>query len=451
MSTVYLRRVVALIAVALLSTLIVPATAGAHGSGDADQGSGDRTYLITIENLTEGQPFTPPVVAAHKRSTNVWERGQAASPGIQAVAENGDVPTLAAEVAANPRVGNSIVAVGAPILAGESATFEFSAPRNTRRLSIASMLICTNDGFTGVDSLKLPTRGGVPTEVYLDAYDAGTETNTEAFVDLVPPCGPLTGLHDGTVGTGASNDDLAEGGVIQVHDTVQGIADLPASADWAGPVAKLTVTRIDNAAAYEIKVINRSSGQPFTPPVVATHRGGFDLFEVGEAASAGIQGVAENGNVPGLVGQLSSESKVRTVVVGSGPVLPGDYQRIMVYTTKDARRISLASMLICTNDGFTGLNAEKLPRQVGQQLWFGADSYDAGTELNTERFADLVPPCGPLTGVDSGGQGTGASNPDLAENGEIHRHAFLQGGGDLQAEIHDWTDPVAHVLITRVN
>ena len=454
MSTVYLRRAVALIAVALLSTLFVPATAGATGSDsgyDHYKKSDDRTYLITIENLTEGQPFTPPVVAAHKRSTHIWERGEAASPGIQAVAENGGVPILAEEVAGNPKVGNSIVAVGAPILGGESATFEFTAPRNSRRLSIASMLICTNDGFTGVDSLKLPRRGGVPTEVYLNAYDAGTEINTEAFDDLVPPCGGLTGLHDGSLGTGASNPALAEGGVIEVHDTIQGIADLPASADWDGPVAKLTITRIDNAAVYEIKVINRSSGQPFTPPVIATHRGGFDLFETGEEASAGIQGVAENGNVPGLVAELEEESKVRTVVVGDGPVLPGDYQRIMVYTSKNARRLSFASMLICTNDGFTGLSNEKLPRVIGQQVWFGAISDDAGTELNTELFADLVPPCGPLTGVDSAGQGTGMSNPALAEDGEVHRHEFLQGNGDLLAEVHDWTDPVADILVTRVN
>ena len=43
------------------------------------------------------------------------------------------------------------------------------------------------------------------------------------------------------------------------------------------------------------------------------------------------------------------------------------------------------------------------------------------------------------------------SNPALAEDGEVHRHEFLQGNGDLLAEVHDWTDPVADILVTRVN
>ena len=449
MSVAYLRRGVALIAVILLATLLVPATASAEGYDDRWYKPADRTYLITIENLTEGQPFTPPVVAAHKRNTSVWQAGEPASPGVQAVAENGGVPVLEAEVAANPKVGAVAVGTETPIMPGQSVTFEFSAPRNTRRLSIASMLICTNDGFTGVNSLKLPRRGGVPTEVYLNAYDAGTEKNTERFKDLVPPCGPLTGVDSGGQGTGMSNPDLAEGGVIALHSTIAGVGDLLDLHDWDGAVAKLTVTRIDNAAAYEVKILNNSSGQPFTPPVVATHRRGFDLFDSGSAASPGIQGLAENGNVPGLVDEITGAHGVATVVVGDGPVMAGGYQRITFYTPRNARRFSFASMLICTNDGFVGVNDRKLPRKIGHQQWYAGNSYDAGTEINTELFQDLVPPCGPLTGVDSGGQGTGMTNPDLAENGVIHRHQFLEGNGDLVAEIHDWTDPVAHVLVTR--
>ena len=91
MSTVYLRRAVALIAVALLSTLFVPTTAGASGSDygyDYYKKSNDRTYLITIENLTEGQPFTPPVVAAHKLSA------PPTVAAVLAIASSGDCPML---------------------------------------------------------------------------------------------------------------------------------------------------------------------------------------------------------------------------------------------------------------------------------------------------------------------------------------------------------------------
>jgi hypothetical protein len=50
------------------------------------------------------------------------------------------------------------------------------------------MLICTNDGLTGVDSLRLP-RGRRP----VVDEPAGYEINTEAWADLVPPGAQLTG------------------------------------------------------------------------------------------------------------------------------------------------------------------------------------------------------------------------------------------------------------------
>jgi hypothetical protein len=61
------------------------------------------------------------------------------------------------------------------------------------RLSLATMLICTNDGFTGLDRAKLPIGGS---EVFwTNGYDAGTENNTELSQDIVDACsalGPVT-------------------------------------------------------------------------------------------------------------------------------------------------------------------------------------------------------------------------------------------------------------------
>ena len=78
-------------------------------------------------------------------------------------------------------------------------------------LSAAFMLICTNDGFSGVDSLMLPASGS--TTVETNAYDAGSEQNTEDFADIVPPCQGLIGVESDDEGTGVSNPALAEGGV----------------------------------------------------------------------------------------------------------------------------------------------------------------------------------------------------------------------------------------------
>jgi hypothetical protein len=82
----------------------------------------------------------------------------------------------------------------------------------------------------------------------------------------------------------------------------------------------------------------------------------------------------------------------------------------------------------------------------------GTAGYDAGTEINTEDFADIVPPCQGLIGVSSGEAGTGVSNPALAEGGVIHHHAGIQGGADLVPAVHGWDvdEPVAEITVERI-
>ena len=384
---------------------------------------------MTIENLTSGQPFTPPVAATHHRRTEIFSPGDEASEAVQGLAENGDVPGLVAALQADPRVDEIVVAdANGPVLPGASVSFEITSERSRNRLSIAAMLICTNDGFAGIDSLRLPRKHGEPTVVYADGYDAGTELNTEDFDDLVPPCGPLTGVDPMGAGTGMSNPALAEDEEIDGHDGIEGVADLdPAIHDWDGPVAKITITRTDGLRVYEVAVRNLTSGQPFTPPVIITHGHDFDLFDVGDEASSAIQGLAENGDVPGVVAAAEGQEDVSHVLAAPVPVFPGGDGVYTVNAYPSANRITVASMLICTNDGFTGLDSKRLPRRVGQSVTYAGRGYDAGTELNTEDFDDLVPPCGPLTGVDSMGAGTGMTNPALAEDGEITRHAGVAG------------------------
>ena len=197
------------------------------------------TYTVTIENLTSGQPFTPPVVVAHSDQLDLFEMGQAASEEVRQIAENGDSAPLLALVEGSADVFDS-VAGDAPVMPGESATFMIDAPAGSL-LSIVSMLICTNDGFTGVDAWALPASGSLTVDS--DAYDAGSETNTEDFADIVPPCQELIGVMSDDEGTGMSDPALAEGGVIAVHAGIQGGTDLTvADHGWTGPVARITVS-----------------------------------------------------------------------------------------------------------------------------------------------------------------------------------------------------------------
>ncbi len=205
--------------------------------------------------------------------------------------------------------------------------------------------------------------------------------------------------------------------------------------------------------SYEVTIENLTGGQPFTPPVIATHRRATRIFEVGQAASFELKEVAENGNLPPLVDALSDSRHVASVVVAVAgtppPVLPGGSVTVSITSTRGAEFFSFASMLICTNDGFTGVDSRLLPRKVGEALVLYSDGYDAGTEINTEDFADIVPPCPPLTGVSSSDPGTGMSDPSLAEGDVIRHHPGILGGDDLMPGLHGWADPVAKITITR--
>lgn len=204
--------------------------------------SAEKTYQVTVTNITTGgsQIMTPFVVATHQGSFNLFQNGHAASNGVQQVAENGAVPVLVAELEANSKVGDVAVAApdaGPPVFAGQSVTTFVTSAAGDRKLSVLGMLICSNDGFGGVNRVDLPAKGSVT--YFGRAYDAGTEINTEAYEDLVPPC-------DGSGQTGMTNPDLAENGTVHIHDGIQGIADLNVgSHGWSGPVIEVEIELIN--------------------------------------------------------------------------------------------------------------------------------------------------------------------------------------------------------------
>jgi len=211
-------------------------------------GSGG-SYEITVTNLTTlgGQWFTPPLVAVHQKAEDFFTAGRPASDRLMGLAENGDVPSFAGDLEGSPHVSDFMVAFGAagPLAPSESVTVSLSADPGSNFVSFASMLICTNDGFTGVDGVKLPNGMGEEIEIFVGAYDAGTEINTEDFADIVPPCQIVGGVSSEDPGTGMSDPALAEDGVVQHHEGIAGRSDLiPGVHGWGNPVAKLTVKRI---------------------------------------------------------------------------------------------------------------------------------------------------------------------------------------------------------------
>jgi len=216
-----------LVAAALMLTLLPATPALAHG--------GQQKYRVTITNLTDGQPMTPFVVATHSRRAKIFQPGRPASAGLQSIAENGGVPDLFAELDTNPRFGDVQVAGAAPFGSGESVSVDVISTRGSRFLSVAGMLICTNDGFGGVNGKRLNPNH--TRTLYGFAWDAGTEMNTEALGDLVGAC--PGGSQTGT------DPELAENGVVRHHRGIKGIADLTSDVHgWHGPVIKVVVEPI---------------------------------------------------------------------------------------------------------------------------------------------------------------------------------------------------------------
>ena len=135
--------------------------------------------------------------------------------------------------------------------------------------------------------------------------------------------------------------------------------------------------------------------------------------------------------------------KVADIATSDGPLGPGpgETTTVMLERTGGFRYISLAAMMIPTNDGFIALNGVKAPRGHRSAMYL-SPAYDAGSEENDESCAHIPGPFG----CDGTGEG---DNPADGE-GYVHIHAGIHGIGDIAADVYDWRNPVARVVIERV-
>ena len=229
-----MRTVITAIAAGALLTAAGAATASAH-SADVSK---LHTYQVTISNLTGGEPLSPGMVATTAGSTTVhaFTPGTRAGRELAYLAQDGMEAPLV-ELFKAAATTTDVVDVAQPLIPrsvtktglSSSLTVTIKA-RPGDRLSVASMLVCSNDGFTGLREAPLPSSGSTATYL-LPAFDAGVENNTEASADLPDPCSavgpaPLAGDPNG-------NDDAGPAtvpqGTIAPHPGITGAADLDAS------------------------------------------------------------------------------------------------------------------------------------------------------------------------------------------------------------------------------
>lgn len=189
---------------------------------------------------------------------------------------------------------------------------------------------------------------------------------------------------------------------------------------------------------YRVTITNLTAGQIISPPVVVAHDEALGLFQVGQAASAPLAALAEDGMTGPLVEMLEGLDGVRDLAVAEGPVLPG--QSVSLELTASGRKAALSGvgMLVSTNDAFFGFRkAETSEMRNRRPLVFDAPAYDAGSEANTESCLDIPgPPCG----------SPGMRVPDGAE-GFVHLHGGIHGIADLLPEERDWRNPTVRITI----
>ncbi len=189
----------------------------------------DLYYQITVTNLTRAQIMSPFIVSTHSKPFSLFTLGSPATPELSALAQDADASGLAILMAGAP--GSREVAISdGPVLPGTTVVVEIPAHRG-KYVSVASMLVTTNDAFTGLNGVRVKGKFRSYRSV---AYDAGAENNDESCAYIPgPPCG----------NGGATSDEAGEG-YVYVHSGIQGVGDLDSSLDWRNPVALITIKRI---------------------------------------------------------------------------------------------------------------------------------------------------------------------------------------------------------------
>jgi Spondin_N len=198
---------------------------------------GPVTYKVTIANWTAGQILSPPLVVTHSGNYTMFKPTLPASDGLERLAESGETDLLVSEE------GDDFVdavTANSPVEPGRKVSVSIVGAPNEDFISMAAMLVYTNDTIVGITRLRLPFAGSVSRRLY--AYDAGTEENTQSCQHIPGPyCGGegysveqgegFVSISSGLHGTGGQDDDGSEILDARVFD-------------WGFPAARITITRV---------------------------------------------------------------------------------------------------------------------------------------------------------------------------------------------------------------
>ncbi|MFK7732418.1 MAG: spondin domain-containing protein, partial [Pseudomonadales bacterium] len=147
-------------------------------------------------------------------------------------------------------------------------------------------------------------------------------------------------------------------------------------------------------AMFDISVTNLTAAQPFSPVAVLITEAGNPAFVVGEAASTGLEMLAESGDNSQLLADMNSISETS----GESPLAPGaDATFTLELDSSDpsGTELTVLTMLVNTNDAITGVQGVNIgDLAVDGTMMMTGISYDSGTEANDELAANIPGPAG---------------------------------------------------------
>ncbi|MBQ4824499.1 spondin domain-containing protein [Leisingera sp. HS039] len=279
------------------------------------------------------------------------------------------------------------------------------------------------DGGAGIDTADFQDIGAAVI-ADLNSGAAVYQGPTGAVVDTLLNIENLTGSANNDVLNGDAGDNLLAGG--GGGDTING----------GGGNDVIRGDAIGDGEAITVTVTNTlgEGGTFLTPVWFGFHDGeNFDLWTDGEAASGGLERIAEDGSVEGIAAEFNQQvagGGVDATIIGGngapGPIDPGESASFTLNVNADQVGqgfFTWATMVIPSNDAFLASPDDALqdfifdadgnfagPLVIER---FGTDVLDAGTEVNTEEGAAFLN----QTARDQG----------TAENGVVRQHEGFNG------------------------
>ena len=223
----------------ILATIGALTACGSDSNNDKDSDTEMASFEISVTNLSANQPLSPLAALLHDANYQAWSLGGAASLGLELLAEGGDNSDF---IGADSAMLMASASGSAPVGPGGSDTITVSAHvAAVMQITLASMLVNSNDGFTGTSGLDVSALAvGDSMQHYLPIYDAGTEANDEM-------AGTIPGPADGGEGFNALRDDVdyvaRHPGVVTQGDGYTSSV-LVESHRFDAPIAKLVVKRL---------------------------------------------------------------------------------------------------------------------------------------------------------------------------------------------------------------